>query len=110
MLNNQLIIIIGVIAAVFVLFVYLWSPSAGSERFSCEGVYVESTLWRGIPMKRSGDKVFENLKFKIGPEKTILMSRKKGEPNPISGQKAKIYYKLGKCFQNNVYLDYEWIK
>jgi hypothetical protein len=109
-MNKELILIVAVIAVIFILVIYLWGPAPGSPKYTVEGVYVDSSVYKDFPIKGKGQKENENLAFKVDAEKPILLTRKKGEPDPKPGMKAKITYQTGRMFNNRVYLDYEWVR
>lgn len=109
-MNKELLLIVAVIAVVFILVVFLWGPAPGSPKLTVEGVYVDSSIYKDFKLKGKEEKINENLAFKVDQEKLILLTRKKGEPDPKPGMKATITYQTGRVFNNRVYLDYEWVK
>jgi hypothetical protein len=109
-MNKELFLIVVVIAVIFIVVVYLWGPAPGSSMYTVEGVYVDSSVYKDFPIKGKGEKENENLAFKVDTEKPILLTRKKGEPDPKPGMKATITYQTGRMFNNRVYLDYEWVR
>lgn len=109
-MNKELLLIIAVIAVIFIVLVFLWGPAPGSPKLTVEGVYVDSSIYKDAPIKGKGEKVNENLAFKVDQDKPILLTRKKGEPDPKPGMKAMITYQTGRVFNNRVYLGYEWIQ
>lgn len=109
-MNKELILVVAVIVVIFIVLIFLWGPAPGSPKLTVEGVYVESSMYKDFKLKGKEEKVNENLAFKVDQEKPILLIRKKGEPDPKPGMKATITFKLGRVFNNRVYLDYDWTR
>lgn len=102
-------VIAGGIALLFGLLVWSLSPAPSSETYTLRGVLADSSIYQDFPIKGKGQKTNVNLRFDVGQQTFITMPRRKGDPDPKPGMKVKIFYKLGRVFQNKVYLDYEWI-
>ncbi len=107
-MNKGLILFVIVIALVMFVLIFFWGPAPGSPKYTVEGVYVDSSIYKDFLLKGKGEKTNENLRFKVDSEKTILLTRKQGGPDPKPGMKAVITYQVGRMFNNRVYLGYEW--
>lgn len=108
-MSKELIMIVAVIVVVFVALVLLWGPAPGAPIQTADGVLIDSSSYKDFKLKGKEEKVNVNLRFQVGPDQVITMTRKQGDVTAVAGQKAKISFKLGRVFGNRVYLGYEWI-